>query len=332
MKEIRKTMNHNISVIVGNGFDISILNKYSVNGITTSYSKFYDYLVYKNFNPNNQLFLYVKHSKEMGRENWCDFETALQRLSINLHLSLETLNQGLEEMQFYFLQFLNDVVTPELLIKLNKDAISNQWANNSLSKFMYDLNYDNLSRISFPFKTKHYDCLNFNFFDLNYTFLLDNYIYLDKNQFDPHPYRTSESNFGFYPYPCNIQKHGINSETMWSCKLNTNVYHVHGIQSVPRSLLFGYEAEINNKSKTNPFIKSYWAQDDLKYKPFIDKSELFIIFGSSLSETDSWWWKNIANSLLNKEDPSELIIYFFNKDNSYSKDNIKDMFITASIS
>ena len=38
---------HNIMVLVGNGFDIAVLNKFSsglMEGKTTSYSDFYDYL------------------------------------------------------------------------------------------------------------------------------------------------------------------------------------------------------------------------------------------------------------------------------------------------
>ena len=47
---------HNIMVFIGNGFDISVLGKYRSDKLVTSYSKFYDYLQYKNFNKSNLLY------------------------------------------------------------------------------------------------------------------------------------------------------------------------------------------------------------------------------------------------------------------------------------
>lgn len=37
------------------------------------------------------------------------------------------------------------------------------------------------------------------FFNFNYTALLDNYLFLDKGQFDPHGWKTADRHFQFYP-------------------------------------------------------------------------------------------------------------------------------------
>ena len=54
------------------------------------------------------------------------------------------------------------------------------------------------------------------------------------------------------------------------------------------------------------FLKPYWAQNDKKYKSYFNNTDLFILYGLSLGDSDFWWWNNILNSLL--ETDSELII------------------------
>ena len=107
----------------------------------------------------------------------------------------------------------------------------------------------------------------------------------------------------------------------------TDIVHPHGYQNIPRSLLFGIENnEYISDRVLNRFNKSYWAQDNPKYKSYFNDVELFIIYGTSIGETDNWWWENIFDSLLNKN--SELIIYFY-KDKDIEKDDVKSIFINA---
>ena len=58
---------------------------------------------------------------------------------------------------------------------------------------------------------------------------------------------------------------------------------------------------------------------------YFDETELFIIYGMSLSKTDSWWLNNIFQSL--KKEKAELIIYFYGM--NLSIEDIKDKFIKA---
>lgn len=107
----------------------------------------------------------------------------------------------------------------------------------------------------------------------------------------------------------------------------TNTIHPHGYQNIPRSLLFGIEDEMYVPDRElNRFNKSYWAQNNQKYKSYFEDVRLFIIYGTSIGETDSWWWKNIYNSLLTSN--SELIIYYYNN-NNYERDHVKQIFIDA---
>lgn len=60
----------------------------------------------------------------------------------------------------------------------------------SLSLFLKDLSEVDFKKFKFPKTTTHYNMFNFLFVNFNYTSLLDSYIYLDKNQFDPHPHNA----------------------------------------------------------------------------------------------------------------------------------------------
>ena len=81
--------------------------------------------------------------------------------------------------------------------------------------------------------------------------------------------------------------------------------HPHGIQYTPRSLLFGIDSATGSARR---LTKPYWAQNEIKYGDLFADTDLFIVFGCSLGETDGWWWRTIAKTLL-QVDKSELIIY-----------------------
>lgn len=317
---------HNIMVFVGNGFDIAVLNKYRKDNLVSSYSKFYDYLCYKGISSNNILYKKMTSDKEKKRENWSDFEETIGAL-LQENVSSLTLEKSLKEIQKYFLLFLNELVEPEILLRESEDAEANQWGIESLSKFLADLEEEDYKKIKFPKLTGHYHMYNFLFVNFNYTSLLDNYIYLDKEQFEPHPYKTVGTNFSFHPNPNRYNEDKRHSETIWSSFVIANIIHPHGYQDIPRSLLFGIEEDAyREKKEYNKFNKSYWAQNNQKYKTYFENVRLFIIYGTSIGQTDSWWWRKVLNSLLETE--SELIIYYYSRKQE-SKEAIKKKFIDA---
>ncbi len=319
---------HNIMVFVGNGFDISVLEKYREDSLVSSYSKFYDFLRYKGFNEDNILYKKMREDKNKcnGKGNWSDFECSLGVL-LQTSVSAEELENALKDIQSMFLLFLNEIVTPEVLLELNSDIAQNEWGKEALSGFLGDLSQEDYEKMEFPEKTYHYHMYNYLFVNFNFTSLFDDYIYLDKYQFEPHPYKTVDTNFAFYPNPNGFKKNSINEETVWSSFVMVDTIHPHGYQNIQRSLLFGIENnEYVSDKVLKRFNKSYWAQSNQKYKSYFDDVTLFIIYGMSIGETDNWWWRNSYNCLLNKE--SELIIYYY-CDDSMEKDKVKQMFIDA---
>ena len=105
----QKNVQHNIFVLVGNGFDISVLNKFKkgkMNGKTTSYADFYDYITYFNLSDHtNILYEKMKEDRRRGKENWSDFENTISEL-FNEHVSIKELETCIDKFQAYFTKFL----------------------------------------------------------------------------------------------------------------------------------------------------------------------------------------------------------------------------------
>ena len=251
--------------------------------------------------------------------------------------NINKINEDLNYLQIKFSNFLFEIITNDVIRDIGNKSEKNKLAYSSLSNFLYDLDEQSYENIKFAKGTFHYDIFNFIFLNMNFTSLFDNYIYLDKYQFDPIPFKTVNTNFKFYPNPHNFNKGcNWNSDTCWSCYINTEVVHPHGQQYIPRSMLFGSNCErFKDNKEFDRFNKEYWAQYELKYSPLFNQTELFIIYGSAVGESDSWWWKKICESL---ENGAELIVYsydgeFSKKDfiQKYAKENAKTEIIDKNI-
>lgn len=314
---------HNIMMLVGNGFDIAALSLLNAR-YRTDYQSFFFYLKSMNFNAENMIFrkmdeLRQEHEEQRGQgkdgfPNWSDFEARLQEfVSGPGPINFVKLRGDLAEIQRHFSSFLDLVVSPDLLNELDRKAQSQQWAYCTFSRFLGDLDSNAYQYLALPSKTDHYDLFNFNIINFNYTFLLDNYLYLDQEQFDPHPNTTVDTNFQFrrnprnhlYPSECYPRP---NAETGCSAYLMTEIHHPHGMQTVPRSLLFGIDGtdQDANQGSSHKFEKIFWAQTSRRYRKMIEESEFFIIFGSSIGETDRWWWRHILRRV---SEGAELMIY-----------------------
>lgn len=157
--------------------------------------------------------------------------------------------------------------------------------------------------------------------------MLDNILVLDKEQYDPQPWPHADRQISFAANPNNFTNDHCSwdSSTYFSSYLMTNITHPHGYQNVPKSMLFGFDNEnqitnVDNRNKAKNFLKPYWAQNDKKYKSYFNNTDLFILYGLSLGDSDFWWWNNILNSLL--ETDSELIIYNYNSNNESDSETI----------
>lgn len=322
-KDLREQ--HNIFVLVGNGFDISVLKKYKegkMKGKTTSYSDFFDYITYYNLsNENNILYKKMKDDRRKNKENWSDFENTISELYNEEKMPIDELERCIDEFQSHFTIFLNEIVDANTLVKLSDDIKKKHLSYQTLGKFLYDIS--ELENLRFVKNISYYDLFYYVFANLNYTSLLDNYLYLDKSQFDPHKWRNVDRNFDFV---CKLPQY--KSDTILSSYLISEVIHPHGVQDIPRSMIFGIDLDKYDKGKSTEkrLTKSYWSQYDVKYKSYLIQAKLFIIYGISFGKTDAWWMDMIFDRLVN--DKAELIIYYYG---NTSESDIKEMFINCCI-
>lgn len=321
---------HNIMVLVGNGFDIQVLHDYS-RPVDSRYEPFYHHLNMRGFNPNNLLLQHMEEELSNNRKNWSDIEAAVAAAVDGGRQTPARIFGDLRPIQAEFAEFLQGVVPSTLLSKLGEDAVSNEWSITSLSEFLRDMtDQSEFQAMRFPGSVGHHDLFNFLFVNFNYTTLLDNYVYLDQVQFNPRRHISVDTNFSFRNDPRGHVNARNAIDSGQSGYVLTDVVHPHGILSTPRSLLFGIDAADDYDQAKDPYNqlkKPYWAQSNVLYRGHFAQTELFVIFGCSLGDSDGWWWRNIARAI--KERESELIIYRRQDSDGHTTASVKARFFEA---
>lgn len=336
----------NVVAIVGNGFDLQVAGDFKTRW-TTDYKRFYYYLKSIGFSESNSIVERMSEQKRIQEDkpgvseyNWSDIESAIsQAVKANPGKSDE-IYQDVRNIQTEFAQFLDIAVSNSLSAQLGDESMNNGWAARSLSHFMYDVEtYCEDEELRFT--PESYDTLSFSFINMNYTTLLDNYIYLDQNQFDPRPFNSSSNNFsvGANPNdpiipPSNGTAFDYSdfSSDRHLISINTSLHHPHGQVGIPRSLLFGIDSAdpIHTRNDSKRMLKKpYWAQNSTKYKGLMEEADLFILFGCSLGESDGWWWRAIRDRLAKEEDSDLLIYKRCSSDSDKVKEDTTELFLKA---
>ncbi|WP_251355365.1 AbiH family protein [Kocuria rosea] len=299
-------MQHNIMALVGNGFDIQVLSGLGAPA-DTRYESFYHYLKYRRFDGANRILERMEHLRGLGAQNWSDVENAIEKLRTDGSVSPAAIVADVRKVQREFANFLDQVATPDILTQLGEKAASQHLTLMSFTEFLGDIeDPDEYNKMQLTQRVDIGDIFNFKFINFNYTTLLDDFIYLDQEQFDPHPYRWSDRNITFHPNPRGHANAREQASFHMVANLVSDVVHPHGIQYTPRSLLFGIdEADGDARHLSKP----YWAQNKVKYGDLFSTTDVFIIFGCSLGDTDRWWWRAIINGLQQNDD-ADLLLYW----------------------
>lgn len=331
----------NIMAFVGNGFDIQALRDYD-SPIDTRYASFYHFLKLRSFNEENPILQEMEELRKTSNGDWSDVERVAGELLAEGRVHPRGLIDALREMQGQFSEFLNLAAPSDLLTRLGADSMNRGLAIKSLAGFLGDLDQEEYRRIRFPQGIDNFDMYNFVFINFNYTPLFDDFIYLDQVQFDPLPHRTVDRNFDFKGNPKHVAAAPVRPGDYFSSYLMTDVVHPHGHQSIPRSLLFGIDEPTRVSGNADPALrlaKPFWAQNDHRYEHLFIDTELFIVFGCSLGDTDQWWWRHIAESLGRErerldDEPGayrpELIIYWYaGGAEEVTKADVREKFVRA---
>lgn len=312
-----------ISFLVGNGFDVAILESLGSKH-TTTYQEFYDYINW-NKSKDNEICKDINENID----NWCDFESALTKKIEEVIQQLKLLNikdgeilynkilNDWAEIQLLFADFLNEVI-PSVLLK--KSGIMR--GGDCKTKFLGDLAPEDLKKLNFSIH--HHDHVEYNIVNFNYTTLLDNYLTADD---DPRPYVKSINNMNFHWPDGRFM-------TQLSVKSKTRVFHPHGTLSIPSSIKFGNSENVMQYSASevmrNAYLyrpemlrkklnKAYWYQNNPEMENYVEQTDLFVIYGLAIGPSDKWWWNMVAKLVV--ESNKEVIIYCYDKNNLKEKLN-----------
>ncbi|HEM2780000.1 TPA: hypothetical protein U0618_000767 [Streptococcus suis] len=303
----QEKIKHKVVFLIGNGFDINVLNALN-QPKTTSYCHFYEFIKDTHPECDNMLLREMDRKKINNEENWADFEALIDELP-----NKSEIDESLNEFQDYFSEFLNDIITPYFLRYLDTYAKEHNFFNNSIQRFLVDIQED-IKKCSLAKQFDHGQVLDIKFLNFNYTSLLDNLVYIEKKAIRIIDTKSG-NNFKFNVNPNLYHEVHRNSTEKW-CKLQTEVIHPHGVQQIPRSILFG-GGKISGEayaSLSKPLVARY----EENFRSVIEDAKLYVIYGMSISKTDLWWWQQIARNISNGD--SQLVIYnFLDKKSEYEK-------------
>ncbi len=273
----------NITFLIGNGFDLNL-------GLKTTYHNFLDYYYLKNTDNDNENIKdfkkIIEEERAKGIDTWADAEISLGRVTKefdDVDKFLDCFEDFCLKLSYYLENEQNKVN-----YELNKEVIIKNFEFIFYNlKFLIDSNY----RQYFPYLIKDKANFNtFNFINLNYTNTLDNFL-----------------------------------------KMFSNISYIKIHNSLDEHMILGLadNSQIHNKE----FLKNRTFDELLikkscdaylgnnKYEiasGYIKNSDVIILYGVSLGETDKYLWQQIYSWLISNIN-NKLIIYNFGVENNKMK-------------
>jgi hypothetical protein len=259
----------NILYIIGNGFDINL-------GLKTRYSDFYEY--YKHIKSTNDLINDLKDEISKDILNWSDLELAFGRYMKNLN-SIEEFDQVFEDI----VNSLGDYLSNEEST-LDKNAIDIVRFLTQLYNPERSLAQGEIEEIM-KFKNEEFaGQWNIDIITLNYTRTIEN-ILVD------HPFGsviTTLRNGNSVLLNSIKHIHGYTNERM--------ILGVNDISQIGQ-ISFHTNQEIIEALVKRDCNRSQKHNIDRQCENHVSNADLICIFGSSIGETDNFWWNLIGEQL-----------------------------------
>jgi len=280
-----------VTYLIGNGLDIHI-------GLKTSYQDFYSFLQKNKNEPrgttqnqiyNNILNNHFKIEKQPDDIDWSDFEIAIGQYTnqIDNEVSLEMFINDYEE----FIEEFTDFIENQSKGVTSTSFINNTHKifNNALQK---PINLEERDQINIHsnFKNNNKDQQVRNFIVFNYTEVFDE-IY-----------------------------HSWREKAKQTRIVSSIPIHIHGLCQSQVLLGVNDESQLQGKFCENDTLKimmvktlanrSALSMRFEKATEVVKNSELFIIFGMSLGDSDKYWWEKIMENL-EKNSANKVLIYAY---------------------
>lgn len=287
-------MEMNITFLIGNGFDIEL-------GLETRFSDFF-----KQLSPEKIATNQIYEKIHVSPDEWSDFELALGKYTFKLGDDYRKLSSEEEKRELIktFLENLENVKL-DLGDYIEKEELEFKKLGKkfeSPKKYMDNLFNDLLPTENVVFRNVFAGTLdndyNFSAISFNYTSLFDEAM------------KPLEEAFEWQPFQ-KIRK-GIFGE----------IVHIHG--TFTRFLTLGVndlkqiDSELFEDDEIYQLVKPYDVietredRDGLAIRKISD-SQIIVIYGMSLGETDKKWWQHICEWLA-KNKSNLLIIHAFDAD------------------
>lgn len=289
----------NITLFIGNGFDLN-------NGMNTKFTDFYDHIKNtktKNEIDSNDIYTYI----EKDRDKWSYFEMQLGQLTFTYNE--EKKDKLLEDINEFREDFIEYMTEQNSLFSFDEKE-ARQSLSVTLTEYMDQLDEIEKQDIRSVYE-KYPSSVVFNFINFNYTDTLERIV----KQFAPNkPFKET--------YIKNVRRGNYLRE----------IIPVHKQLETGMFLGVNDETQINSKiftqneqmSLIKPLANDGFREDtNKKVENIIDKSNIVVIYGMSLGETDKKWWIYLGKWLKGSQN-NRLIIYVH--DSSFSKRQLMEYF------
>lgn len=282
-----------ITFLIGNGFDISLAERYDIK--STSYSSFYDWNQFFEFNEVEQKLnnivnnIYSKNKIKI----WSDFECGLIESfnKVNNYEDVVSFFKDKDQICNYLTDFLERF--QERMDKTNYlDEIWDEFTY-SILKFMDRLdNQDkNIVKEKIDSCIKEGEHIVFDFINFNGTNTLENLINKLKN---------NDKNLKFDNYNNPIKIGSINYIHS-KLKGKTANYHVYGLGTTESHEIFNkyfFDKLCPSDSFSIPdSINNILNKTNYDFKDWIKETDVVVTHGLSFGATDSYYWNIIKEKL-----------------------------------
>lgn len=280
--------NLSVTVMVGNGFDLSA-------GLKTSTTRFMDFFSKNHASDEGPVGRLAGCIEKEGAQEWSDFEKKLGEYTSNLEADEEDAvgaaldcKEAIDVDLASFIASEDKRATDEFIEANSESVIA------SLAYWYSALQPLERQRILGFYSTDF--VLSVSIVTFNYTALL------------PRLFSAVEAN------GCAVPEDGLGVSTIWPIRL----VQAHGalgresICGVNDVSQIGSDALSKNEDIASTFVKGeiqklFGSIDDRKAEDFILGSNILIIFGLSLGETDIRWWETVVKLLRSGENRFVLI-------------------------
>ena len=297
-----------ITFLIGNGFDLAV-------GLKTSFTDFFP--IYCEQESNTDIVVKFKKDikkdiekdsqEDSGKITWADFERKMGEHTTE-YLEMDDFTSCMIDFKKSFIKhlqkeearvnFKDESIRKDILSKFRKSL----FAIPSFFPFVLNNNLQENFFSRYP--------LDFTFVNFNYTTIFDKCIEFLKEDEDKR----------------------IPNQNKQPGKASFSVKHIHGTMEEP--ILMGVDnvAQIKNEtfSKSRIFQQTLIKPDinerlangyHSQISTHIEASDVIIVFGMSMGETDASWWRKICDWLSNYHYNRRLIIFAKTSQDADSKNN-----------